>query len=451
VATIAIVVLLIASMVFLAFVSGRGFVVPVQPGPDQPAATLRVAQASASPTAAGRGRLAVVDAAGRLVVAADTGAVSAPLGDPRVAYSFPAWSPDGSRIAVIGDDHGTGVVHVFTVRPDGSGPLSPAAVYESPDRPPFYLSWSPDGARVSFLAREPGGGIALSVAPADASEPAAVVREGAPMYWTWTGADRLVLHSGTAGDAYVGEVGLDGAATEPSVPGTGGVRAPAVSADRAFVGYVERDAGSNAQVIAEARHGSGRNAVDVHGDAAIEFSPTSSDLAFIAPDAPGPALAIPAGPLRVLSAPTGDVRVLLAETVVAFFWAPDGRTIAALTVARPTDDKVARAADRPGAVALARARITAAAPGVEVRLVFVDPSSGTTRGARAVRVSELFVGQVLPFFDQYALSHRFWSPDSRAIALPIAADDGSVSIVAIPTDGGPTTRIAGGVAASWSP
>jgi TolB protein len=63
----------------------------------------------------------------------------------------------------------------------------------------------------------------------------------------------------------------------------------------------------------------------------------------------------------------------------------------------------------------------------------------------------LFVGQVLPFFDQYALSHRFWSPDSRAIALPIAADDGSVSIAAIPTDGGPTTRSAGGVAASWSP
>ena len=63
----------------------------------------------------------------------------------------------------------------------------------------------------------------------------------------------------------------------------------------------------------------------------------------------------------------------------------------------------------------------------------------------------MFAAQVLPYFDQYALSHRFWSPDGRSIALPLAADDGTAGIVVIPADGGATTRIADGVAAAWSP
>ncbi|MFL5712805.1 MAG: hypothetical protein ACJ77W_13105, partial [Chloroflexota bacterium] len=40
VATIGIIALLIVSMVFLAFVSGRGFVTPAPAGPEQPAPTL---------------------------------------------------------------------------------------------------------------------------------------------------------------------------------------------------------------------------------------------------------------------------------------------------------------------------------------------------------------------------------------------------------------------------
>ena len=86
-----------------------------------------------------------------------------------------------------------------------------------------------------------------------------------------------------------------------------------------------------------------------------------------------------------------------------------------------------------------------------------DSSSSTRLRARrvgrgpAVQVGDLFAAQVLPYFDQYALSHRFWSPDSRSIALPLADADGTVGIVSIPADGRATTRVADGVAASWSP
>jgi TolB protein len=384
------------------------------------------------------------------VVADAAGKASAPLGAPGVAYSFPAWSPAGDRIAVIGDDDGTGVVHVFTVGQGGAGPATPAAIYESADRPPFYLYWSPDGTRVSFLTTEPNGSIDLQVAPADASGPAAVVRNGSPMYWAWNSSGGLFVHSGAdSADAFVGQIGLDGGAADPTAGASGGFRAPAVSPDGSFIGYVGRGS-PDPEVILEGRDGAGRHAVTVHGEAALDFSPTAADLAFIAPSESGRDLAVPVGPLRVLSAARDDVRVLLPGPVVAFFWAPDGRTIAALQLGQPTDDNVA-SVHGAGTAVLARARTAAATPGVALRLVFVDAASGTTRGARAVQVGEVFASQVLPYFDQYALSHRFWSADSRSIALPVTADDGTAAIVVIPTDGSGTTRVADGVAAAWSP
>jgi TolB protein len=448
IATVAIIALLIVSMVFLAFVSGRGFVTPA-PGPDQPVPTLHEAAATAIPSPSPAQRLALVDEGGRLVIADAAGKASAPFGEAGITYSFPAWSPAGDRIAAIGDDHGTGVVHVFTFGQSGAQAVAPTTVYDSADRPPFYLYWSPDGTRVSFLTSKVDGTIDLRVAPADASAAATVVRNGAPMYWAWTPQGRLLVHSGAdSADAFIGEVEPDGGAAVPRLGASGGFRTPAISPDGSFLGYVGRGS-ADPEVILQGRDGTGRRAVSVHGEAAMDFSPTSADLAFLAPAEAGRELAVPVGPLRVLSPARDDARVLLPGPVVAFFWAPDGRTIAAFQLGASTDDNVAL--DGRGTAVLARAPVAAAAPGVALRLVFVDTASGTTRGARAIQVGEVFASQVLPYFDQYALSHRFWSPDSQTIALPITADDGTAGIVAVPTDGGPATRIADGVAAAWSP
>ena len=132
-----------------------------------------------------------------------------------------------------------------------------------------------------------------------------------------------------------------------------------------------------------------------------------------------------------------------------------GDTIAALQVATPGDDSVADAAG----IVLARAAVTrapagrpaAVAPGLALRLVFVDVASGAIRAQRSVQVGDDFAGQQLPFFDQYALSHRVWSADSRLIALPVADPDGTTHISVIAADGSAAVTIAAGVAASWSP
>ena len=57
---------------------------------------------------------------------------------------------------------------------------------------------------------------------------------------------------------------------------------------------------------------------------------------------------------------------------------------------------------------------------------------------------------MLPFFDQYALSHRLWSPDGGSIALPVVAE-GTEQIVVVQADGSGARRVADGVEDFWSP
>jgi TolB protein len=127
--------------------------------------------------------------------------------------------------------------------------------------------------------------------------------------------------------------------------------------------------------------------------------------------------------------------------VVAFFWSPNGRTIAAFRIGAPDDT-----------VALARStRPAAAAPGLALDLLFVDAASGSVRSRTPVRLADTFTPQVLPFFDQYALSHRLWAPDSSAIVVPLVAEDETTGLSIIRPDGSGVRRIATGDIGFWSP
>jgi len=59
--------------------------------------------------------------------------------------------------------------------------------------------------------------------------------------------------------------------------------------------------------------------------------------------------------------------------------------------------------------------------------------------------------QVLPYFDQYALSHHFWAPDSSAIVLPLTDEANLDHVVVIPADGGDPHSVATGWVGFWSP
>jgi TolB protein len=423
---VALVIVLIVAFVSFAVVGGR----IVLGGP-----------AAASPSAP---RIAFTDAAGALHTANAEGTQVTDYPLKGVEFGFPTWSPDGTRIAVTGDGAGTSAAYVV----DTTDPSAkPKAVYESADVPPFYLYWSPDGRQIAFLAQE-ADKIALDVVPADGSARPTTLREGAPLYWDWVGSDHAVAHVGLSGaGSFLGEVALDGKNAEQEKLSAGDFRSPAVSRDGAYRAYVTSGKNASGVVTLEAADRSKRQTASVFGPAAVSFDPAGTTLAYVAAQHPltnDPGF--PLGPLKVMDPATGQTRTLLDGEVLAFFWSPDGKTIAALTL-KPAGNEVV---DLPGAHLASIGADPAALAYVPLTLSFVDVASGSVRAHRPFAVASKFVNGILPYFDQYALSHHVWKPDSTAIALPGFATAGD-QLYSIPANGGEPTPIEGAAFGFWSP
>ena len=295
----------------------------------------------------GSGNLSTMDAAGGSVVRHD-------LTD--VQFTFPAWSPDGGRIAATGAGPSGSGVYVVPVTPTpGSGaeagssnapsaaapdvtardPSQPTAVYLSQQRPAFYVYWTPNSRSIGFLSSDPAGSIQLRLSPADGSAQAGLVRQGSPMYWAWVDDATLFVHAGGGTTAFLGEVGPTGdpAGTSDPINSAGDFRAPAVSAGGDFRAYAGRGADHAPAIIVEPRvpNGSPHTEAKVLGPAAVVFDPAGDRLAFIArSNADAPQTDLPVGPLKVIDAHSSAVRTLLPGSVIGFFWSPDGRSIAAL-------------------------------------------------------------------------------------------------------------------------
>jgi TolB protein len=401
-------------------------------------------------------RLVVVDRDGNLSTMDGHGGSVVLRSVPGTVFQFPAWSPDGSRIAALGEGEGSSGVYVFSAATGAGDPPAPTVIYQSKDQPPFYLYWTPDGRQLTFLTTE-ATGLALRLAPADEGGHDTVIRLGAPMYWSWLDAGRLEVHGGLGPQAFLGEIGLDGGSVQNQVATPGVFRAPAVSGDGRYRSYVatQSGSGSGGLLIVAARDGSASHEIPIFGLAAFGFDPTGTALAFIAADeatdAPAP---LPVGPLRIADAASGSVRTVLDASVIAFFWAPDGRTIASLRLDTPGGIE-ARSVDgrrfaSAGQAAGPQANL-AQAGGYPLHLVFTDVASGASRAERPVRISELFATQLLPFFDQYALSHRLWSPDGASIVLPLVDDGGGTALYVIRADGSEPSRLVDAAMGFWSP
>ena len=423
-----------------------------------PASAVPDGSAGASTVAHAAGRIAVIDENGVLSTTDDVGGGIVSYAVPGIVFGFPAWSPDGTRIAAVGYGPGDTSIYVFSADRDGSTvPRDPVVIYRSVDRPPFYLYWTPDGRQLAFLATEPTG-ISLRIAPADGSAPldgsgqGAVIRVGSPLYYELADDGRFLLHVGVGAGSFTGEVGAGGAGTTAKLPGTGDFRTAAASRDGRYLAYVHANADGSGTIVVASHDATTQHGLNVFGPAALEFDPTGDTLATIgalALDRQGSAF--PVGPLRLIDATSGSVRTLLSSSVIGFFWAPDGRTIATLSL-------VAGGATADTGPVLARAVAVASAaplatphPGADVALAFVDVATGTVRSQHVVRLADHFIGELLPYFDQYALSHRFWSPDGTAILLPLVDAAGRTQLVALPADGAAARPIADGVGGFWSP
>jgi TolB protein len=358
-----------------------------------------------------RGNLFTVDADGGNAFAITTDASA------NQVYSQPTWSPDGSHIAFARVNN-MQTSQLVIVRADGSQRRELDVPFA-----PFFLFWSPLGSELAYLSNWTDGqqmSIGLNVVDLD-REPISIttVSVGQPLYFSWSPTgDRILIHMS---NRLVALTDLDGSrvvlANQSSNFST-----PQWLADGDHLLYGVNEEG-NQQIVLTNLAGEIEQRIAFNGVASFFINPTGDKLAFV--DSTQSVGTNAFGPLFVLDLEDGSYRQLSRTPVVFFAWSPDGRALLYMTV-EPFRGQT-----------------------------WLKPSiwreDGTTTLSR-FRPSNLFFDQYLRFGDQYAQSHRYWSPDSQSVVFSGIGEDGQAGIWVQQADGqGEPILVASGLYAIWSP
>lgn len=308
-------------------------------------------------------------------------------------HAWPTWSPDGTKLAVSRVRASGGQDAEVTIQLLEAVTGRSKTVYDSDfpglvaDGSPHYLYWSPDSKNLSFLASTPNG-LTLFVTDTETDSPNIGVERGAPLYYSWSGdGNSLAVHIGE-------EVKLFRDLSDPvsgEVLATArGFRVPAFSPDGQWLAYVNQtESGSALFVVQIDDLAHPTRLTNVGAFSAFMWSPTGEELAVA--DQPA-SNTVAFERLRVVSASSGEERTVTEESLMAFYWSPDGRRIAWVSLEREQQTFEWQVSSVvPGAVG-------------ESRSLFKFHPSG-----------EVFT--MLSFFDQYAYSHSPWSPDSSHLVV----------------------------------
>ncbi|GMQ78209.1 MAG: PD40 domain-containing protein [Anaerolineae bacterium] len=385
-------------------------------------------------------RIAFIDTDDQLVTIAPNGSNRIELTNDDKKYLFPAWSPNGRALAVVGDDS----LYLYPDIDEDSVNNRVVRLYSSPSEPPFYLYWSPDSQQLSFLANHPQG-IALLLSSLNEGD-SRQLAVGQPFYWDWSPeSDQILIHTGTVDeDSSLAVLDASGAQKIKAVANPGRFQAPGVSPSGLQWAYAERTSQGISRIVVQ---GSDEELllIEPHsGQAYMTWSPVEDNLAFASP-AIGSRSRF--GSLRLFEVGTGKTRTIVNEQVVAFFWSPDGSKIAYLTLAEPAPGGIQALDGNKGRLAR---RIRDQHPEIELNLQIVDIKSREIKWLTTFRPPATYVTQFLPYFDQYALSHLVWSPDGEYLILPMIKGEREVISIITVSDGS-VSELAEGKIGFWRP
>lgn len=254
----------------------------------------------------------------------------------RLNYIWPAWAPDGSRVACFGMYGSSELAtrtSLYTIAADG---IESWELAKLAGGVPIYGNWSPRGDTFAALIQRGTKQLSLeTVALAHPGETTSLLK-GAPLFWSWSPrGDMLAVHiGGSDRDAVTARVLLLDAASGQIVreisrhPGE--FRVPAWAPHDDLLAYVEQGTdGVNTLVLFDVATGEKGPVATTSGATTALWSADGRFLVFGCTSHPG---SLVFSQVSVLDLSSGHVLPLLNEAVIGFFWSPRGEALYYLSI-----------------------------------------------------------------------------------------------------------------------
>ncbi len=366
---------------------------------------------------------------------------ASPSDENRTEYRYPSWSFDGEMVAFVGyrvDSEGNVESTLYISDIKGSDKKT---LLTTEEIVPFYLYWSPDSRNISFLSTlYSAQGLLLQVLPTEGGKPA-FIDMGQPFYWSWSADSSTILtHTGgsTAEQPEKAAIKLFDLTEEEYAYTTlnyfpAFFQAPAYSPDGSRLLIAAEMLQRHSTLVIAQNDGEPQDLlVDWQGPLTFSWSPDGKQIAYVTGRRSPIGGSI--GTLNILNVTDGQDRSsyqVPSSNVLAFFWSPDSTKIALFEPQIITGD------DNREVFVLA--------------VSVLNVAEGTVQALTTIRPTRAFLGQVIPYYDQYQRSHTIWSPDSSHIVVNGATEDDLPGIYAVSTEGrGSTTFLAHGIFPFWS-